>query len=58
MLTLALFSMLSAAAAQQVGTNTAETHPKLSWKKNGSSQNGEIVIDSNWRWVHKGKLNP
>ena len=54
---LAVSTLLAAGAyAQQVGTSTAETHPKLSIKKctkSGctTSQNS-IVLDSNWRWVH------
>ncbi|EJD47754.1 hypothetical protein AURDEDRAFT_199638 [Auricularia subglabra TFB-10046 SS5] len=47
---------LAAVRAQQVGTNTAETHPKLTWSRcTGSGctqQNGAIVLDSNWRWLH------
>jgi len=64
---------LALAAAQQVGTQTTETHPKLTWyvcchvqlkqpltcrrqkcSSGGSctTVNGEITIDSNWRWVH------
>lgn len=55
---LALLSLLAAANAQQVGTQQTETHPKLTWSKcSGSggsctSQNAEVVIDSNWRWLH------
>ncbi|RPB22498.1 cellulase [Terfezia boudieri ATCC MYA-4762] len=47
-------------AAQQAGTLTAETHPKLSWSKctgTGTSascttQAASIVLDANWRWLH------
>jgi len=57
---LAFSSLLVAlATAQQVGKQTAETHPKMTWKKcsgkGGTScttVNGEVVIDSNWRWLH------
>lgn len=50
-------SLVAVTAAQQVGTQTSETHPKISWKKctgTGSctSTNAEVVIDSNWRWLH------
>nr|BAF57427.1 putative glycosyl hydrolase family7 [uncultured symbiotic protist of Mastotermes darwiniensis] len=43
-----------------VGTNTQETHPKLSWKQCSSggsctTQQGSVVIDSNWRWTHSTK---
>ncbi|EOO01771.1 putative glycoside hydrolase family 7 protein [Phaeoacremonium minimum UCRPA7] len=53
----ALTTLLALAAGQQVGTSTTETHPKMSWSKCSSggsctSQSGEVVIDSNWRWVH------
>lgn len=53
----AALPLLSLAAGQGVGTQQTETHPKLTWKKctgKGSctSVNGEVVIDSNWRWVH------
>ncbi|CZT44311.1 related to Exoglucanase 1 [Rhynchosporium secalis] len=42
---------------QQVGTNTAETHPTVTWQTctapgSCTTKNGKIVIDSNWRWVH------
>jgi cellulose 1,4-beta-cellobiosidase len=53
----ALAALTGAAVAQQVGTQTTETHPKMSWQKcsaGGSctTQQGEVTIDSNWRWVH------
>ncbi|KAG6864566.1 hypothetical protein C0991_008609 [Blastosporella zonata] len=44
--------------AQQAGTNTAETHPSMSWQKcttgGGcvSAGSGSVVLDANWRWVH------
>ncbi|KAK3314276.1 cellulose 1,4-beta-cellobiosidase, partial [Apodospora peruviana] len=55
-----LISLLAAAATangQGVGTQQTETHPKMTWQKctgkgSCSNQNGEVVIDSNWRWVH------
>ncbi|KAG6844934.1 hypothetical protein H0H87_002267 [Tephrocybe sp. NHM501043] len=52
------FSLLAVVSAQQAGTSTAETHPKLSWQKctksGGCSDagSGSVVIDANWRWVH------
>jgi len=57
---LAALSSLFATTAvrgQGVGTQQTETHPKITWQKcsaKGSctNQNGEIVIDANWRWVH------
>ncbi|KNZ77904.1 Exoglucanase, partial [Termitomyces sp. J132] len=45
-------------SAQQVGTLTAETHPKLPWykctKAGGCTQqsSGAVTIDANWRWTH------
>ncbi|KXH35616.1 glycosyl hydrolase family 7 [Colletotrichum salicis] len=54
--TLSALSMLAMAVAQQVGTEQAETHPKLSWQRctsgSCSNVNAEVVIDANWRWVH------
>ncbi|KAL8400874.1 hypothetical protein RB594_001050 [Gaeumannomyces avenae] len=52
-----LASLLAAARAQQVGTQTAETHPKMTWQKctgkaSCTNVNGEVTIDSNWRWLH------
>lgn len=53
------FLAASTATAQVIGTQQSETHPKMAWKrctgKGGSSctnVNGEVVIDSNWRWLH------
>ena len=55
---LASLSALAIVRGQQVGTNTAETHPTLSVSKctkaggcTASSQS--IVLDANWRWVHQ-----
>lgn len=47
----------SAVRGQQVGTMQTETHPSMSWQKcsaGGSctTQQGKVVIDANWRWVH------
>lgn len=59
-LTLISFALAAIAGvrAQQVGTYQAETHPSLSWQKctaggSCSTVSGSIVLDSNWRWVHK-----
>ncbi|KAK3292783.1 glycoside hydrolase [Chaetomium fimeti] len=54
---LALAALLGPAAAQVVGKETTETHPKMTWQKcsasgSCSSVSGEVTIDSNWRWVH------
>uniref|UniRef100_A0A0W0FFI4 Glucanase n=1 Tax=Moniliophthora roreri TaxID=221103 RepID=A0A0W0FFI4_MONRR len=55
LLSLALFAI--DASAQQAGTLTTETHPKLTYQKcsaGGScqTQQGSVVLDSNWRWLH------
>jgi len=49
--------LMGLAAAQQVGKQTSETHPKMTWKKctgkaSCTSVSAEVVIDSNWRWLH------
>ncbi|KAF5339687.1 hypothetical protein D9758_014895 [Tetrapyrgos nigripes] len=54
---LVLFTFLAVAYGQQVGTNTAETHPPLTWQKctapgSCTSQSSSVVIDANWRWTH------
>ncbi|RYP05147.1 hypothetical protein DL764_004001 [Monosporascus ibericus] len=52
-----LATMLSLSAAQKVGTEDPETHPKLTWSRctgagSCSQVQGSVVIDSNWRWAH------
>ena len=52
-----LGGLLASAGAQQVGTQTSESHPKMSWQKcssGGSCQtvSAEVTIDANWRWLH------
>lgn len=63
---LALAVSLAAAVVrgQQVGTQQKETHPTMTWQKctgtGGTScttQQGKVVIDSNWRWVHDKTAN-
>ena len=53
---LASLSLLAAVRAQQVGTQTAETHPTLSSQKCTASGcttlSTSVVLDSNWRWLH------
>jgi cellulose 1,4-beta-cellobiosidase len=61
MLTLAALTLATVALAQQVGKDTAETHPRLTWKRctsggSCSNVNGEIVIDANWRWIHDSNM--
>ncbi|KAF5374699.1 hypothetical protein D9615_009016 [Tricholomella constricta] len=56
-LALLSLSYLAVVCAQQVGTNTAENHPQMSWQKcttgGGCTQtSGSVVLDANWRWVH------
>jgi len=52
------FSFAAMVMGQQVGTNTAETHPSLPWQKCTTSggcvtqSSGKVVLDSNWRWLH------
>lgn len=53
----ALLASVGVVQGQGVGTQQTETHPKMTWQKctaKGSctNQNGEVVIDANWRWVH------
>jgi cellulose 1,4-beta-cellobiosidase len=50
-------SLITAARAQQIGTFQTETHPTLTWEtctSGGSctTNEGSIVLDANWRWVH------
>ncbi|KAF2205491.1 exoglucanase-like protein 1 precursor [Delitschia confertaspora ATCC 74209] len=58
-LALASLSLFGAARAQQVGKETTETHPKMTWKQctgtggtSCTSKSGSITLDSNWRWAH------
>lgn len=51
------FFLFAATHAQQAGTQTAETHPSMTWQQCSSggsctTKNGKVVIDANWRWVH------
>jgi cellulose 1,4-beta-cellobiosidase len=56
--TLLALCFAAAAFGQQVGTNTAETHPSLSWQKCTKSggcttvSSSKITLDANWRWLH------
>ncbi|KAG6830311.1 Exoglucanase 1, partial [Tephrocybe sp. NHM501043] len=55
---LTALSFLAIVSAQQVGTLTTETHPKLPWykctKSGGcvSQSSGAVTLDANWRWLH------
>lgn len=56
-LLLILFPLVGYTQAQQIGTNTAEVHPALTWQTctapgSCTAVNGKIVLDSNWRWLH------
>ena len=56
-LTLLALSFAAVVYGQQVGTNTAETHPSLPWQKCTKAgcttqSSGKIVLDANWRWLH------
>jgi cellulose 1,4-beta-cellobiosidase len=49
---------LAAASAQQVGTLKTEKHPKLTTSKctktgGCQTEQKEVVIDANWRWIHE-----
>ncbi|TCD68295.1 hypothetical protein EIP91_011154 [Steccherinum ochraceum] len=54
---LVALSTLAVAYAQQVGTQTAEVHPPLTWQTctapgSCTTNNGKVVLDANWRWLH------
>lgn len=50
-------SLLVGVHSQQIGTNTAEVHPKITTQKCTKAggcvtQQQSVVLDVNWRWVH------
>ena len=54
----AIAALVAAATAQKVGSETAETHPKMTWQTctadgTCTTFNGEVVLDANWRWLHE-----
>jgi len=56
----ALSALVAGVSAQQVGKETTETHPKMTWQKctkpgSCTTVNGEVTIDANWRWTHDTK---
>jgi len=56
-LLLALYLLVALVFGQQVGTNTAETHPSLSVSDCTSAgscttKQASVTLDSNWRWTH------
>ncbi|CAI9634833.1 glycoside hydrolase family 7 protein [Alternaria burnsii] len=51
-------ALLQVGHGQLVGTQQTETHPGMTWqsctaKGSCTNKNGKIVIDANWRWLHK-----
>jgi len=56
-LSLIALTYAAVACAQQIGTNTAEVHPPLTWETCTASGcttvSGTVVLDSNWRWTHQ-----
>ncbi|EMD41386.1 glycoside hydrolase family 7 protein [Gelatoporia subvermispora B] len=58
-LSAALFTLfvVTVAHAQQIGTLIPEVHPTLVWSKCSegglcTTQEGSVVLDANWRWIH------
>ncbi|CAG8951514.1 hypothetical protein HYFRA_00007430 [Hymenoscyphus fraxineus] len=56
-LLLAIFPLMGYSQAQNIGINTAEVHPPLTYQTctargSCSTVNGKIVLDANWRWLH------
>ncbi|KAK7466339.1 hypothetical protein VKT23_005065 [Stygiomarasmius scandens] len=54
---LAALSLASLAATQQIGNFTPEVHPPITFQtctaSDGcSTQNGSVVLDANYRWLH------
>ncbi|KAF4973080.1 hypothetical protein FSARC_511 [Fusarium sarcochroum] len=49
-------ALIASVHAQQACSNTAESHPALTWSKCTSSGctevSGSVVVDANWRWTH------
>lgn len=55
---LVAFALAAVSYGQQVGTNTAETHPTLTWEQcTGPNEcttvQGSVTLDANWRWLHE-----
>ncbi|KAE8378883.1 glycoside hydrolase [Aspergillus bertholletiae] len=55
---LILSSALAAVQGQQIGTYQTETHPSMTWETcsaggSCSAEQGSVVLDANWRWVHQ-----
>lgn len=51
-----VFLASTAVVAQQVGTQTGESHPRISTSTCTASgcqtESSEVVLDANWRWLH------
>ncbi|TFY72382.1 hypothetical protein EVG20_g619 [Dentipellis fragilis] len=50
-------SLAAFARAQQIGTQTPEVHPSLTWQTctadgTCTDNDGSVVLDANWRWLH------
>lgn len=57
----ALASFVALACGQQIGINTPEVNPPLTWETcttsgGCTSVNGSITIDANYRWTHQVRL--
>lgn len=51
------FVFLVVVNSQQIGTQTAEKHPQMTIQRCAtggecSAEQGEVVLDGNWRWLH------
>src|ERR1700748_3290445 len=52
------FTLLAVVYGQNVGTQQAENHPAITYQHctgnpgTCTTINGQIVLDSNWRWTH------
>jgi len=56
-LAVAALSLSAGVYAQQAGTLTTETHPKLQTSKCAAggkctTQQNSVTLDANWRWLH------
>ncbi|KAH8669633.1 cellulose 1,4-beta-cellobiosidase precursor [Tricladium varicosporioides] len=55
-----LLTVLSApVVGQKAGNMAPEFHPRMTWEsctadKKCVTQNGSLVMDANWRWIHSG----
>jgi cellulose 1,4-beta-cellobiosidase len=54
---LSLVLLAGLVASQQIGTFTPEVHPAITYETctvagGCATQNGSIVLDANYRWLH------